>query len=202
MPTDTFFKLDNEKKEQILMAAQKEFSEHPYSKVSIFKIAQQAGISRSGFYYYFKDKKDIYEHLLGNIKNEFISIYATEDNKKMDLFTLAEYIYEFITSLKGTDREPFLRMVISDVTPEYLKSFFVKSVYEERCGESQIRITLDDIRYGSVQELKGIIFLLSSSIIYSAGSYFENEESLEDGKQKLYQMFNILKFGISKGDKE
>jgi len=202
MPTDTFFKLDNEKKEQILMAAQKEFSENPYAKVSIFKIAQQAGISRSGFYYYFKDKKDIYEHLLNNIKNEFVSIYAVKGKPEMDIFTLAEHVYDFITGLKGTDREPFFRMIISDVTPEYLKNFFIKAVNEERYRESEIKVTLDNINYNSVQELRGIIFLIASSIIFSAGSYFENEESLEEGKNKLYQMFNILKYGISKGDKE
>jgi len=75
-------------------------------------------------------------------------------------------------------------------------------VNEERYRESEIKVTLDNINYNSVQELRGIIFLIASSIIFSAGSYFENEESLEEGKNKLYQMFNILKYGISKGDKE
>ena len=59
MPAEAFFKLEKEKQNILLKSAVKEFSSLPYAKVSVFKIAQNAQVSRSGFYYYFKDKADI-----------------------------------------------------------------------------------------------------------------------------------------------
>ena len=54
MPNEAFFHLEDGKKQVLLKSAIAEFSALPYEKVSIFKIAEKAGISRSGFYYYFK----------------------------------------------------------------------------------------------------------------------------------------------------
>ena len=74
MPSDAFFKLEEEKKNKLLESAMKEFSVLPYEKVSVFKIAQKAGISRSVFYYYFKDKRDIYNYLIAQLKMEIVQM--------------------------------------------------------------------------------------------------------------------------------
>lgn len=201
MPTEAFFKLDDNKREQILKAAVKEFSELPYAKVSIFKIAQHSGVSRSGFYYYFKDKKDIYEYLLKSLAEEFMTEYKIGSDCKIGIFQLAENIFDYIAGIKGTDREPFFRRVVSDITPESLKETFLRN---HRCGCSDELPDFDmsEINAKSCRELRGILFLLTTSIIYSIGGYLDNEESLEDCKDKLYEMFDVIKFGTSKGIKE
>lgn len=64
MPTQTFFRLPEEKQETLLRAARAEFSRVSYAEASINKIVQAAGVSRGSFYLYFADKADLFRHLL------------------------------------------------------------------------------------------------------------------------------------------
>ena len=89
MPTEAFFHLEEQKKMVLLESAVSEFSALPYEKVSIFKIAQNAGVSRSGFYYYFKDKEDIYKYLIDQIKEEFMTELG-KDKRRYDIFAFCK----------------------------------------------------------------------------------------------------------------
>ena len=64
MPSETFSRLSEEKKDKLIKAAFKEFSNANFNDASINKIIKAAGISRGSFYMYFEDKKDLYFYLL------------------------------------------------------------------------------------------------------------------------------------------
>ena len=57
MPTETFFKLTEEKRKKIIEAGKDEFSSVSLDEASIKNIAEKAGIARGSFYQYFKSKK-------------------------------------------------------------------------------------------------------------------------------------------------
>jgi len=196
MPTEAFYKLESSKKEQILAAAIREFSELPYEKVSIFKIAQNADVSRSGFYYYFKDKRDIYEYLIQNLKNDFLRINDIK-NKTFDVFWLGERIFDFIVSFKGTKQEAFFRRVVSNMKADDLKVVF--SFVDNPRACSDVNCSTDGMKLDSPEQLKGMIMFLATSIMYAAGGYMDDQYSLEDSRSKLHDMFDIIKHGIIKG---
>lgn len=64
MPSTTFFNLPERKRQTLLQAARAEFARVPFDQVSINRIIRQAGISRGSFYMYFRDKEDLFCHLL------------------------------------------------------------------------------------------------------------------------------------------
>ena len=64
MPSDTFLRLNDEKKKKLIDASFKEFSLNNFNDASINRIIKEAGISRGSFYMYFIDKKDLYFYLL------------------------------------------------------------------------------------------------------------------------------------------
>lgn len=71
MPKQTFFNLDDAKRQAILDAALDEFSNHSYNEASINTIVEKSNISKGSLYQYFADKKDIYLYLIelaGEIK--------------------------------------------------------------------------------------------------------------------------------------
>ncbi len=72
MPTKTFINLPDDKKNKIIQASIKEFSNATYEKASINKIIKDAGISRGSFYMYFEDKTDLTMYLLEITKNHII----------------------------------------------------------------------------------------------------------------------------------
>ena len=69
MPTQTFLKLNKEKKIRILKAAKKEFSRVSIDKAIIANIAKDAGIPRGSFYQYFSSVEDLYMYLIDYLYN-------------------------------------------------------------------------------------------------------------------------------------
>ena len=56
MPSNTFFRLPEEKRQRLLDAAWEEFSRVSFADASINQIIRAANISRGSFYQYFTDK--------------------------------------------------------------------------------------------------------------------------------------------------
>lgn len=75
LPKDTFYNLDQEKRERIINAAMDEFSENSYEVSSINQIVKHSNIAKGSFYQYFENKEDVYKYIIeicGEIKNEYI----------------------------------------------------------------------------------------------------------------------------------
>ena len=99
MPTDTFMKLPQEKKDKIIVAAKKEFARAPIAEVSIKNIVNDAEIARGSFYQYFESKQDlliyIIKHQASNIKEEMEK--ALKRNKG-DIFETFIVLYDHMAN--------------------------------------------------------------------------------------------------------
>ncbi|AGK99377.1 TetR/AcrR family transcriptional regulator [Clostridium pasteurianum] len=60
MPKETFFNLNDEKKERILRAAINEFLEKGFEKGNIGNIAKKAEVAKGSMYQYFENKKELF----------------------------------------------------------------------------------------------------------------------------------------------
>lgn len=80
---ETFKNLDETKQKRILNAALKEFSENGYEQASTNKIIKIAGIGKGMLFYYFNNKKDLYEYLvdyaLNVMFNEYLQLIDLEE---------------------------------------------------------------------------------------------------------------------------
>ena len=101
MPTETFFKLNPEKRENILACAIGTFAENGYTGTSVESVAKCAGIAKGALYRYFTGKKDLYMLVVSHLVDE-IDQYAREflaSRKGQNVFdTLRDWlvtIYEF-----------------------------------------------------------------------------------------------------------
>ena len=75
MPTDTFFRLPEEKRARILEGAWSEFTAVPYAEASINRIVQTSRIPRGSFYQYFEDKNDLFLTLIDEIRDQFLDLF-------------------------------------------------------------------------------------------------------------------------------
>ena len=64
MPTESFYKLNQTKRQKIVDAMRKEFSRVPFYEASINKIVEDAGISKGSFWVYFESKEEAIEYLI------------------------------------------------------------------------------------------------------------------------------------------
>ena len=74
MPTSTFFRLPEEKRQRLLDAAWEEFTRSRYTSASINRIIHDAHIPRGSFYQYFVDKDDLFYYLLDGVRQHFAGV--------------------------------------------------------------------------------------------------------------------------------
>lgn len=64
MPQETYYKLNDEKKQRVYNAVMNEYTRVPLEEVSVKNIVIEASISRGSFYQYFEDKEDALRYLV------------------------------------------------------------------------------------------------------------------------------------------
>lgn len=85
-------------RDALMEATLDEFCEINYENASLNRIIKNAGISKGTFYYHFKNKEDLYKHLLMksvDAKWEYINNYTKEnsaDFSSMDIFD--KFLYQ------------------------------------------------------------------------------------------------------------
>lgn len=96
MPSGTFFRLPEEKRRKLLLAARHEFARAPYADASINRIIREAGIPRGSFYMYFTDKGDLFRYLMeeyGGYLTELLERFLVQE--KGDLLAAFEGLFGF-----------------------------------------------------------------------------------------------------------
>lgn len=107
MPSDTFFRLPEEKRRRLMEAAWEEFTAVRFSDASINKIIRAANIPRGSFYQYFTDKDDLFAYLVRPLQKHFFDLARAEVLKaKGSLFTAPLAIYDrFFNSGEETSHD-------------------------------------------------------------------------------------------------
>lgn len=112
MPYKRFDELDEEKKTLILQTALDIFSENSFKLASINKISKEANLSAGALYYYFEDKKDLFNTTLNYMSREFM----------MDIGGLDTLFEEqgYWQGIKGLVRK---RLALGSKQPKYMRLF-------------------------------------------------------------------------------
>ncbi|MDE6455268.1 MAG: TetR/AcrR family transcriptional regulator [Dysosmobacter sp.] len=109
MPSETFFRLPEEKRSRFLDAAWEEFVRVRFADVSINQIIKKAGIPRGSFYQYFIDKEDLFLYLLDGVRAHVRDLYrAALVQAEGDVFQAQLACFDGLTSLQDLEREPVL----------------------------------------------------------------------------------------------
>ena len=97
MPTETFFRLPEAKRETLLCCARQEFARVPYPDASINRIIHAAGIPRGSFYMYFEDKSDLFLYLMDRFADAFtVTVCQQLEEAKGDLFQAFRRLFDLL----------------------------------------------------------------------------------------------------------
>lgn len=111
MPTETFLRLPEEKRNRFLDAAWEEFTAVPFSRASINQIIRRANIPRGSFYQYFADKTDLFHYLMEDVRDRMLeTFHALLKEGRGDLFRVILLCYDRFQDRR--DRLPFLNRCI------------------------------------------------------------------------------------------
>ena len=199
MPSDTFLRLNDEKKKKLIDASFKEFSLYNFNDVSINRIIKEAGISRGSFYMYFADKKDLYFYLLEQ-HLEIIINSMREDliKNKGDLFKMfQDNIEEEYNSFKNNNIN-FFKKSLENVTimEESKKTFGFR---DKRLLKELIpNINLELLNDNAKKHIE-VIFAINMHLLMVTLMKLLKSDSLDEEILKdYYEQLDILKYGCIK----
>ncbi len=107
MPSETFFRLNEEKRTNITRCATNAFAANGFTGTSMDSVAEAAGVAKGALYRYFTNKKDLFLHVVDALR---------EDTQ--------EYITEFLEKRRGQDVFNTMKdwLVSSYITQERLST--------------------------------------------------------------------------------
>ena len=196
MPSDTFLRLNDDKKRKLLEASFKEFSLNNFNDASINRIIKEAGISRGSFYMYFVDKKDLYFYLLEQ-HLEIIINSMREDliKNKGDLFKMFQDNIEESYNAFKNDKVNFSKKSLENVTimEESKKTFGFRD--KRLLRELIPNINLELLSDNAKKHIE-VIFAINMHLLMVTLMKLLKSDSLDEEILKdYYEQLDILKYG-------
>ncbi len=112
MPTATFYRLPEEKRQRLIEAGWAELTQVRFTEISINRMIAAARIPRGSFYQYFEDKEDLVRYLLADMREYFVSLLrGILMEAKGDLFALPLMAYDSFIGRQG-HTDPMLVLFI------------------------------------------------------------------------------------------
>ncbi|KJS31282.1 MAG: TetR family transcriptional regulator [Desulfatitalea sp. BRH_c12] len=93
MPKDTFFKINEDKRERLLREAACLFAERGFNQTDVAELAHRAGIAKGSIYNYFSSKEDLYLFVCRDgIERSRLAVYG-DLNPAWDVFRQVDHIF-------------------------------------------------------------------------------------------------------------
>ncbi|MBN8210585.1 TetR family transcriptional regulator [Bacillus sp. NTK071] len=200
MPKQTFFNLNEEKKQTLIDAAKKEFSRVSLYEASISNILKTAAIPRGSFYQYFEDKEDAFFYLLNeHAKERHEHLISNLRKYDGDLFEAIEDIYHSVLTSEDAGQSNFIRNVLLNMNYK-IENTFSKYLTEEalnnRYHEIYELVSTEQLNFSTEKELFHIIQILTAITFHNLIHSVSNELTIEDAMKKYQLEIELLKVGL------
>ena len=203
MPTETFMKLPQEKKNKILQAAKEEFTRVPFEQTSIKNIVEGAEIARGSFYQYFTSKEDLLQYMMKDDKDKLDNFIRKKlQESKGDIFEAYLAIYDYMTekvwkdkdlqfykrlieNAKVVEDESFMLHMQKDIKPPFEQEEFIRLI-----DTSKLKIQNEEDLHIVIQ----MLYLITRKALVNNLKY----QSTKKARGEYLKMMDYLKKGILK----
>jgi len=197
MPSSTFFRLPEEKRQRLLDAARAEFKRVPFSEASINRIIVSARIPRGSFYQYFTDKDDLFHYLMSDIREHFSSTLKeilTSTNR--DLFSVAPQAFDRLMMPSGQATPHLSHCVEIMLLNPNLGSDWLFDTTSDTSPEALFRqFDLSPLRQSDREFVCSAFSLTIISLAHAIMDTLRHPEQYERNRRLLHTRVDIIKNG-------
>ncbi len=200
MPTQTFFRLSENKKTRLLNASWEEFLQVNYANASINKIIANAEISRGSFYQYFTDKKDLFDFLLDEIKDEIQHIFCiSTERAKGDIFEASKIFYELFFENCYKDSDTLKKYIeIIKLNPDMGIVDFLKPWFINSSNDRHLDLDISNFKDSTPEYLENVLGMIVMTVSASIIMAIYEPDKKEFFKDGFYTCIEIMKYGCLK----
>lgn len=202
MPTDTFFRLPEEKRARIMESAWAEITRVPYDEVSINRIVQGADIPRGSFYQYFKDKEDVFLSAIDESRSRILALCHDElERTNGDPFAMMPRVYDAFFQPDGRPAPEFRRAF--DVLWRNTKIDIVRLLMEREEDAAspyeRAKEWLDTslLKRQDTEYVEGVVSLLMSALGSAVAKTMEHPERRGEIRNFLQCHLGIIQYGAA-----
>ncbi|KON88258.1 TetR family transcriptional regulator [Sporosarcina globispora] len=202
MPKITFFNLPEDKRENLVLAAKKEFARVPLYQASISNIIKDAKIPRGSFYQYFDDKEDAFFYLLNSHVSSYkLHFVQTIHKNNGDIF---DAMIDFYTAIITEEKEnmQFLRNLFLNMTHR-IGNVMTRSFGETDLNEDFKKITNlinhEQLNIEDEHELFHMMQIISSVTFHNIVKKFARELPFDEAVNNYRTEIYLLKKGFVSG---
>lgn len=196
MPTDTFYKLSQEKRSRVNSAAIREFCRVPFEKISIRNIVSDASIARGSFYQYFRDREDLLIHVLAAIRQNMEEDIPGEEDLFSFIHSMA--VREMAIFDTRPDDLPDKTRILRNIT----RSPSAMLIFEREIGKN-LRGNMgihDKIRNCALRKLNdlqqsALLEMISQSVKTAMSQALSGEKKTSEALEGLAVKLEILRSG-------
>ncbi|WP_079525487.1 TetR/AcrR family transcriptional regulator [Halobacillus hunanensis] len=203
MPKQTFFNLNEEKRQALIDAAKKEFSRVSIYDASISNIVKTAKISRGSFYQYFEDKEDIFFYLLNEDAKRrhehFITFLKKYDG---DIFETMIAIFQVsLEYSQDQGKNDFIRNAFLNMNYKIENTFaklLTKDTFNKRYAEIFKLINTEKLNVSSEEELYHFLEITVAVTFHNLVQSYAKELPIEEAMENYTAELSLLKRGLIK----
>ena len=202
MIKQTFYNLPNNKKEELINIAKKEFACHSIHQATISNIASEYGIARSSFYNYFDNIEDLFYYILDEykikIRNELKSNLEENDG---DIFLTFIDTFNFIVD---NINEGIIKNVFINSNSSVQNFILPSPETNEFISEMKMiikKINKKRFKMKDEEDLFLLMEILVDTMIQNVIHFFMQNLSKNVVKEKFKEKINIIKYGICREEK-
>lgn len=133
MPTDTWWNLDQQKRDDILSAALAEFAAHHYDDASISALVKRVGIAKGSIYQYFVDKQDLYDYLLhfahDTMHRAVVALMPQYLTPQADMFAIVRAYLHAVVQVSALHR-PLAQLIDRSLTEDNDRTHTARALYD------------------------------------------------------------------------
>ena len=200
MPTSTYFRLPEEKRERLMAACWSAMTRVRFAEVSVNRIIVQAHIPRGSFYQYFEDKEDMICYLLEDMRTYFITLI--QDLLKEaggDLFAFPLGAYDRFVYQGGTDPVLARFIQVLRLNPGMDARIFATNGLGFLPDSIWEMIDPSFLRQQDREYAEQVFRLLCAVLAYSVADTLRNPEQQKKQRKVVQMRTEMLKYGCAAG---
>lgn len=199
MPTSTFFRLPEEKRQRLVEAAVAEFTQTRFADVSINRIIQSAHIPRGSFYQYFEDKEDLFRYLMADMREYFFGILLEILDEDKDLITVPLRAFDRFLDSSGQADPILARCVgIMQANPSMDISWLFRREGDLLPDFVYPLLDVSRSRRTDHTFIDHTFFLLMVPLAHAIMGTLQNPSLREEQRQMLQDRVEIIHYGTHK----
>jgi AcrR family transcriptional regulator len=202
MPTQTFFNLEENKKNKIIDAIIDEMTTNTYEYLNLANIIRNASIPRGSFYQYFKDRSDLFDFMFLYIGQKKAEFFGSLMSIETDMPFLDRFLELYRLGMKFAKSNPKLFLVGRKMieSPYYHQNDLTKKA-SIRAMNMFAQLIEKDQNLGIIRkEIDAHLLakmMLEYMINFSIEEMLKESFDIEKVMDAVTQLIDILKKGIT-----